>query len=432
MSVPHINTAEIKEKIDVVSLLKDYGFGQIEDNGEWINAVCQFHDDTNPSFTMRKSDTKYHCWSCKVNGDAIQLIMELDGIDFQSALSKLAIMAGYTLDSNEQSLDYLRRRWMRELKESRTNAVTLLDDDRMFSLNSIACNYFEGELYRVAICQSYLTDRGFSMGDAKVFHLGFCPYKGFTDYMRFMKFTDEELLKSGLFKDYGDELIPKFEGRLVFPIFDSGGSTIRGFSARGINDTQLPKYLNTANSEFYKKGHFLYGYEQATIKEPLILTEGNFDCIRLRTNGLNVVAQLGSTLTLEQCILLGKKCRTIVLLYDGDNPGRIMAYKNIPIMIENSLIPKVVCLPIGEDPDSFIRIHGAINLKKLVDNSEDGFSYILHCESAKGGDDVSVLSLCLKMLSKTKDNVSKEYHIEVLSRLLPFSLEIIKAELKKV
>ncbi len=432
MSVRHINTTEIKEKVDVVSLLKEYGFSQIEDNGEWINAICQFHDDTNPSFTIRKSDTKYHCWSCKVSGDALTLVMELDGVDFKSALSKLAIMTGYSLDSTEQNLLYLRKRWMNELKESRTNVVTLIDDERLLLLNNVAANYFRTELEKDLDAQAYLIHRGFVIPDVEDFHLGFCPYKGFAEYMQFMKFTYDELINSRLFGDYGYGLVPKFEGRLIFPIFGSVGKHVRGFSARAISEEQVPKYINSTNSEFYKKGHFLYGFEQATSKEPLILVEGNFDCIRMRIKGFNAVAQLGSALTPVQCKLLGQKCRTIVLLYDGDDAGKLMAFKNIPIMIENSLIPKVVFLPREEDPDTFVRYKGVKELTKLIDNSEDGLSYLVYCEGGCGGDDVSILSLCLKMISKAKDSVSKEYHTGVLSRLLPFSPEIIKAELKKV
>lgn len=430
MSIFRINTKEIKEKVDVVALLELYGFEKIEDDGEWVKAVCQFHDDTNPSFAMKKSDTSFHCWSCKVGGDAIQLIMDLDSVDFKSALSKLAIITGYSLDSTEPDLEHVKRRWATEVKESRPN-VALIEDARLFFLNSIAAQYFNSKLANGTHPYEYVINRGFSFSDMEQFWLGYCPTEGFYQHMRANCFSDEELVKSGLFMDNGYELYPKFPERLIFPIIDKNGE-VRGFSARALKDGQLPKYINTANSEHYKKGCFLYGYNLVASNDPIVLVEGNLDCVRLRSNEVNAVAQLGSALSRVQCELLGNRCATVVLVYDGDDAGRKMAQSNIPIMIENSLKPKIVFLPKGEDPDTFVLTQGVDKLIKMVDNSEEGLSYYLTCLRQLGGDDVSILSLCLNMLSRTKHPLIKEYHVKMLSKLLPFSSELITAELKKV
>lgn len=431
MSVPFINTKEIKEKVDVVALLELYGFEKIEDDGEWVKAICQFHDDTNPSFAMKKSDTSFHCWSCKVSGDAIKLVMDLDGVEFKSALSKLAIMAGYNLNSTKPDLEYVKKRWATDIKKTHVNADPLITDDRLILLNHTAAKYFNSLLIKGTHAYQYLKNRGFSFKDMDKFWLGYCPMEGFYQHMRLESFSDGELAKSGLFADNGYELYPRFPERLMFPIIDAANE-VRGFSARALKDNQLPKYINTANSEFYKKGCFLYGYNLVTSNNPIVLVEGNLDCVRLQSNEVNAVAQLGSALSRVQCELLGNRCATVVLVYDGDDAGRKMAQSNIPIMIENSLKPKVVFLPKGEDPDTFVLTQGVDKLIKMVDNSEEGLSYYLTCLRQLGGDDVSILSLCLKMLSRTKHPLIKEYHVKILSKLLPFSSELITAELKKV
>jgi len=252
-----VDIKNLKEKIDVLDILKYYDFKNIQDNGDWVTALCPYHSDRNPSFSIRKSDTYFHCWSCKEHGDVIKLIMDMENVDFNTALDKLKAKLGYTETAN-QKLEYLREKWLKPEKINEDKKEEIVESPRLHMLNTLASNYFVGEYYN-SKARKYLLQRKFKDHAVKKYSLGYHPSDNkFVIHARSKGFSDEELYLGG-FQGLADDSM-RFKDRLMFPVYTINDQ-ITAFSARALNEENLPKYTGTPNSQYYKKGRFLYGLQ---------------------------------------------------------------------------------------------------------------------------------------------------------------------------
>ena len=395
-------------------------------------ALCQYHEDKDPSFSIRKRDTVFHCWACNAKGDAIKLVMDLDNVDFTTAVNKLAAISGYKV-TDDYKLEYIKKK-LTPIEEE-TEEHSLIESPRLYQLNRWATDELRNQ-YSNSLAQKYLNERGFNDDVAQQFGLGYYhinnDYNGFLAEAERQGFTKQELIVAGFLAEYQDGIYERFLNRLVFPIFNYNRNII-AFSGRALTSEQLPKYTATANSEFYKKGFFLYGLQFTQRNSPLVLVEGNLDCIRLIINDINTVAQLGTALTKHQCQLIKFLTDDVTLLYDGDDAGRKTSYTSILPLVENGVYVKVVILPDGNDPDTFVKNFGVNTLKDmLTQNRKKGLAYLL-CESVKHGRQPErVLIDCLKSINKIVDPVIKACYIEDASSVFGFSEEALRAELGKV
>lgn len=420
-----INTDYLKAKIDVTQLFTHYKFEKVTDAGEWVKSLCPYHDDSNPSFCMRKSDTRFHCWSCPAKGDAIQLVMDLENIDFNTAVNKLAGICGYV--TNEDSkMEYIRSRFLGNDDAPEEKEEVLLYNPRLHDLNKKAAEYFKNALPS-SIAEMYLVNRNFHSDTVAPFCLGY--YKeDFINWAITQGFTQEELILAGFLTIYGE----RFSERLMFPIYDNQGNIV-AFSGRALLEQQEPKYTATQNSDFYKKGFFLYGLQNVKRKEPIVLVEGNLDCIRLSINGINCVAQLGTALTKNQCKLLKSLTDEVILLYDGDEAGQKTSYSSIIPLMEAGLYVKIALVPPGDDPDTYVVHGGAESLKvDIIEKAVKAVKTYLGSPLSAGKGISSLLVDCLRAVNKIEDQVVRDLYVKDLSEAFGLSEKSILAELKKV
>lgn len=421
----HINTDYLKAKVDVAQLLTHFKFEKVTDAGEWVKSLCPYHDDSNPSFCMKKSDTRFHCWSCPAKGDAIQLVMDLENIDFTAAVNKLAGICGYV--TNEDSkMEYIRSRFLSNEDGQEEKEEVLLVNPRLYVLNAKAQAYFTAALPG-SVAETYLASRGFTLEDATKFGLGYYQ-DDFINWAITQGFTQDELLTAGFLTIYGE----RFTDRLMFPVYDYYKNIV-AFSARALLEGQEPKYTATQTSEFYRKGFFLYGLQTVTKNNPVVLVEGNLDCIRLNLNGINTVAQLGTALTRQQCKLLKFLTDEVTLLYDGDDAGQKTSYSSILPLIEAGLYVKIALLPPGEDPDTYVKHCGIEELKRdVLEKATKAIKTYLGSPLSVGKNISSLLVDCLKAVNKIEDTVVKNIYVNDLSTAFGLSEKSILAELTKV
>jgi len=416
----HINLQELKSKVDVVKLLQHYGFKKIEDSGSWVKAVCQYHADQNPSFGMRKGDTQFHCFGCQTSGDAIKLVMDMDKVDFTEAINKLAGMFGYCV-TEDARLEYLRKKYIEpEVKDNKIEeSETLIKSQRLFDLNWWAKFFFEDSICN-SIAESYIRGRGFNNDIIRDFDLGYYdPDSHFIEEAYFQKYTEQELIVAGFLTPNGE----RFTNRLMFPIFDLDHNVV-AFSGRAITPEQEPKYMATPNSDYWKKGFYLFGLQKVRQHEDIILVEGNLDCIRLQMFNLNALATLGTALTTNQCKLVKSLTEgTVTLLYDGDAAGVRAALHNVPLLMEQGVYVKVAMLPNGYDPDTFVKEFGVSTLEQnILKNSINA----VQCTKDLG------MVKHLKIIQKIKDEQTRDCYISQACDVFGISEQSLKLELKKV
>jgi DNA primase len=233
------------------------------------------------------------------------------------------------------------------------------------------------------------------------------------DIAKKYRFTDAEILAAG----YD---VPRFNHRLIFPIFDLDKNIV-AISGRVLDNETQPKYTATPNSDYYKKGLFLYGLKDVVKGKPITLVEGNLDYIRLHSSGINALAQLGSALTKMQCYLIKSLTHNIILMYDGDEAGRKASMHNILPLIECGLKVFVASLPDGYDPDSYFKT--GVNPIPVV---QKGLEYYLREPH------MQAVSRCLRTLSKLMDDSVRSEYITQLSTASGLSESSIQSELRKI
>jgi len=360
---------EVKKAADIVEVIGQYV--ELKKRGQNYIGLCPFHSERSPSFTVNQEKQIYHCFGCGRGGDVFTFWMEYHNSDFPQSLKTLAERYNIPLP---QKRDGYADRKKTELKE------------QLLRINDLAGNYFHTILLKSVDGKpgrDYFSRRHISQETISNFRLGYAVkrWDGLLNYLRSKNIPLERAAKTGLLipksnKGYYD----RFRGRIIFPIFDLN-SHIIGFGGRILDDS-LPKYINTPETPIYHKGYSLYGLDSAytNIRERglAIIVEGYMDMLVLRQHGIsNVVATLGTALTTDQTRRLKGYAKDVVVLFDPDDAGRDAALKSFPLFLNEGISAKVVVLPNGEDPDSFVNKHGSDAFKKLLGKAVPIFDFYL-------------------------------------------------------
>jgi DNA primase len=337
----------------------------LKKKGKEFSGLCPFHNEKTPSFTVNDQKGFYHCFGCTQHGDIITFVMKTQRLEFKDAILKLADDFGIKVPVIENSAK-------EKEKQSKIEVS--------YNLLESACNFFENNLHYGASNQAlnYLQKRGLSIENIKKFRLGFAPggYENLINHLKSLNFSDAELLESGVIsKNDKGKLYDKFRSRIIFPITNSKGKVI-AFGGRIIGDGQ-PKYLNSSETELFKKGHNLYNLSLAkkTIFDQkfVVLVEGYMDAISLSVNGIeNVVAPLGTALTQDQLKMLFNIIQDVVICLDGDQAGIKAMRRSIDIalpIIDSKNLVRFAILPNNCDPDDFVKTNGKTAMQNLLKNS---------------------------------------------------------------
>ena len=368
---------EIKARTDLSDLIASYGVS-VKSAGSTKKACCPFHHEKTPSFNINDSKGFYHCFGCGESGDAIKFVQKMEGLTFVEAVKKLAEACGVKIEEGGEDPAAGRRR-------------------RLHALLAELAQFYHRCLLKTkegALARSYLAERELSDEVCDAYQIGYA-LNGVANILKWGEkygYTPAEIEAAGVIRQGnrpGDLGYHRFAGRLVFPIRDRQGRVV-GFSGRQlVASKNSGKYVNSPETDVFKKSKVLYGFDKASgaiahaPNREAIICEGQIDCIRLQTCGFpNAVAGQGTAFTEDHVKMLAKVCDQVVLVYDDDDAGHKATLKSARLCLAAGLPVRVVSLPDGDDPDSFLRTHPADDFRKMLDGAESIMSFQVRASRA--------------------------------------------------
>lgn len=410
---------QIKENSDIVDIISEYV--DLKKAGSSFKGLCPFHNEKTPSFTVDSKKQLFHCFGCGAGGDVVSFIMQKEGLSYPDSLKYLAQKAGINLVFNESP----------GMSEKRK---------RLYEINKDIMMYFYKNLLTNKAPQDYLLKRGLRSNIVNTFMLGFAK-DSWDDLLNFARSNDikeEDLLELGLIaKSKNGNFYDKYRNRLIFPIIDTYGRII-GFGGRAIDNT-MPKYLNSPESEVFKKRYNLYGLNifKKQSKRDLILVEGYMDVIALNNNGIDIaVASLGTAFTVDQAKLAKRYADNIYICYDSDSAGIKATKRAIEIFKEAEIGVNIIELGQGLDPDEYVKKYGKEAFEKKIDEALDEYNYsyeqILNGYSeANENEKLEKLNLFIGFLASIKQDLTREIFINKVSSLFDIDKQTLKGAISK-
>jgi len=369
MGEPGSFSERVKQQADIVRVVGEYV--RLKKTGQNFSGLCPFHSEKTPSFSVSQTKQFYYCFGCGVGGDVFNFVMEMDKITFPDAVRAVAEKCGIAIPRAKE-----RTPEERQQNQQRTSLVEMHREAAAFFVQQLNTTP-EGRA-----AKAYLLDRGLDSEAMARFGIGFAPSGG-ESLLRAMnrKYSDKALEASGLFsRDANGRYFDRFRRRVMFPIASDTGKII-AFGGRALGD-DLPKYLNSPETPIYSKSNVLYHLDHA--KETLrqldfaVLVEGYMDAIAVACAGIsNVVASCGTSLTEPQVKLLNRFTRRIIVNYDPDTAGQAATERSLTILLERGAEVRVLALPGGKDPDSFIRSEGPAAYTKLLNEAPPYVDYLI-------------------------------------------------------
>ncbi|MCG8565328.1 MAG: DNA primase, partial [Desulfobacterales bacterium] len=426
MYIPEDKIAEILNASDIVDIVSESVI--LKKSGRNFFGLCPFHAEKTPSFSVNPDKQIFHCFGCSTGGNALSFVMKYHGISFPEAVKMVA--RKYNIVIETQSVDPAKQREMK-LKES------------LFRLNKRAMQYFQDNFKNDPAAQgarSYLAKRKISMETLETFGLGFSRegWDGMVGFLRREKVSQRAALNSGLIlpRKQGNGFYDRFRNRLMFPIFDIN-MQVAGFGGRVMND-EHPKYMNSPETPVYNKSRILYGLHQSKQycrREGVVyIVEGYFDFLSLYQNGVkNSVASLGTALTSEHVRILKGYAKTMTLVFDSDAAGINAAKRSIKIFMKEGVDTRILVLPKGHDPDSYVVEYGADAFVEMASNAQTVMQFLLkvamesHGMSVEGR--VRVLEDMKSHLAVIQDSALRSLYIKEIAEKLNIDE---KAVLEKV
>jgi DNA primase len=384
VAIPSETIEQIAAGNDIVDVIGSYF--PLKRAGANFKALCPFHQEKTPSFTVSPSRQTFHCFGCSAGGSVFRFVMEYEHVDFPSAVRKLALRAGISIVEERGAAAEDRQYETRR---------------KLLKLHAEAAEWFHENLTKREIGESarkYLKQRGITGEIAKHWQLGYAPneWDAFGSWARGQGYDARELVSSGLIKTKDDEQTSninpatsydRFRDRIIFPICNREGEVI-AFSGRLLKEQEgAAKYLNSPETPLFRKGNVLFGLhksKRALIEaNSAIVCEGQLDLISLFEGGItNVVAPQGTAFTESQARILKRYVSEVVLCFDSDAAGAKAAERSLDALLENDFIVRVLDLPPGEDPDSLFRRDGKEQFEKRLANAQDFFDYWIEREIA--------------------------------------------------
>jgi DNA primase len=404
---------QVRQATDIVDVLHEF-LPQLKKRGRNYVCRCPFHHEKTPSFSVSQDKQIFHCFGCGKGGNVFTFLMEHEQMSFPDAIKFLARRANIPLP---------------EPKRSQRDSEKF---SRLYFANEQA-----SELYRQSLLGTesgrkvldYLHDKR-AMTDETIqeFQIGYAPdgWENLIGFAASKEITVEELSRAGLVvrRESGEGYYDRFRQRLMFPIFDFSQRVI-GFGARALSSTDTVKYLNSPETPLYNKSRTLYGLSHTRTeirqKREALIVEGYMDFLSLYQSGIkNAVAVSGTSFTRDHALLLRRYADTVYLLFDADPAGQSAAERCAEHFFSVGIEVRVVALPKGEDPDSYLRSHGKEKMEEVIRASVSYFRFVKATadppfeERNMAGRQMLVKSQ-LKLVSLSLDEVSKALMLKELS-----------------
>jgi len=421
--------SEIKDSCGIVEVISDYI--SLKKSGVNYKGLCPFHAEKTPSFIVNEEKKIFHCFGCGASGNVFNFLMKFEHLSFPDAVKEAARRAGISLP--------LRMVEFKSAEKAEGNAELL-------KINQSASDYFreilraskEGERGR-----KYLVKRGIDKGIAEEFKLGFAPnrWDGLLTFLSGNGILRDDLQQLGLVIPREDKkgFYDRFRNRLIFPIADFKGRIV-GFGGRAI-EAEEPKYMNSPDSSIYTKGYHVYGLHVSlpSIRktDQAIIVEGYFDLLSMYQHGIkNVVATLGTALTLHQIKLLKRYTKNLIIIFDSDEAGAKAAMRSLPLFLDEGISPQMVLLPAGFDPDAFAQKDNGEamrnKLRKPLSLLDVFFGQVFTANDAysvKGK--LKIIEEVVPIVSRIRDRTERELYIQRVSQRLGVKEDIIFQKMKR-
>lgn len=428
--IPEEIIAEVRDRAEIVEVVGEYVTLKRRGSDYW--APCPFHQEKTPSFHVVPGREFFKCFGCGEAGDVFSFLMKHAGLSFQEAVRHLADRVGV------------------EIPDPRARRE---EEDPHRALREATA--FAADLYRRSLwdetvganARRYLEGRGIGREAAERFELGYVPdsWRTLREAAARHGIDDETLLEAGLVNvsEKAAEPYDRFRNRIIFPITDVSGRTV-GFGGRllGREGRGAPKYLNSPETPIYHKGRTLYGlsWAKAAIRRErsVLVVEGYTDYVSLAAHGVeNVIAVLGTAMTVEQAELIARFTKQALLLFDSDSAGLRATFRTADALLSVGVHPLVVSLPPGEDPDSVVRGGGADALKRYLNGAVDVLDRKLSILEERGyfrGAEGTRKALdgVLPTLRATRDAALRDIYLARITERTGVRRETLEAEMAKM
>jgi DNA primase len=431
-AVPTEILQQIRDRIDLIDLISTYV--SLSKAGQNYKGLCPFHSEKTPSFSVNPVRQMFYCFGCNVGGDAFTFLMKQEGMDFMEAVHELSQRTGVALP---------------ERRESVAKITSGLSRQRYFHLYQLAAAWYHRNLQESPegqFARDYLDQRGINRESWSTFQVGYAPdgWNGLSKWLEQQAVKPEELIQAGLVVRKENEdgsrvsIYDRFRARVMFPIADPRGQ-ILGFGGRVMQDGDSPKYLNSPETDLFFKGRSLYGLDKArqsaTSAGRFYLVEGYFDVIALHQYGIaNAVAPLGTALTSDHVNILRRLAPSVMLVFDGDAAGVGAALRTLDLFMNSGIEVRVLLLPAGEDPDTFIRKNGVPAFRELEGCAATLLDFAIMSVLNKAQKDsiqdrVKRADEILAILQKTKNPIEKDEYLKVVSDRLGIRQDLLRKRL---
>ena len=412
---------EIRRSVNIVDVVSDYI--PVEQKGRNYFALCPFHDDHNPSMSISPDKQIYTCFVCGAHGNVFNFVMDYEHVSFIDAVKMIGRRVGVNID--------LPTHYKKPKEKGLEDLYNIYDIANKFYQNNLSTK--EGNDAR-----EYLSNRDFKEDVIKEFGIGLSLNNKLSS-MLLKKYDKDILIRSGICNESGGNIFDAFTERIMFPRWDIDGNVV-GFSGRIYKTKDSSKYVNSKESDIFKKGKLIYNYhrakEEVRKKKFVLVVEGFMDVIALYKVGIkNVVAMMGTAVTNEQANLLKRLSTNIFLCFDGDSAGNMATMSCANELTKVGITPKVIRLPENLDPDEYIKKYGSDNFNDYLDNPKSLIDYKMdyYKNNTNFNDSIEVSKYIKDVVSEIDeitDPVVREIIIKKLSDETDVSVATIKGMVK--
>ena len=410
---------------EIVSIIRDCGIDLVRKGANYV-ACCPFHNEKTPSFTVFPQTGTYKCFGCGEGGDSINFIREHEGMGFIEAVERAAAIIRKTVeyDNSNGSIQEKRDKERKEKAHKEAQSVQLEHVLQFWQSEGLPFQDIEiiGDKEKEVFVS--IGGRLFSSKALKAWDICYAP-KGNVVYKHAVKqkWPKTLLQETGIIVADGDRFYDFFRDRIIFPIYNYKKQLV-GFAGRILPGSKQPaKYVNSKQSLLFDKSELLYGIDKArryiVKKEEAILVEGYTDVIQLHHYGFqNTVAGMGTSFTQQQAQLIKRSTKQVLFLKDGDAAGLESMRRDVLIALKNGLMPSIVILPDGEDPDSYVRINGKKVLEKYIQkHRQDGLIWRVMEEHDKDNvhKQINAIQLAADLILLLDSEMAREAYIKKLT-----------------
>ena len=405
---------EIKSRIDIVDFISDYV--SLKKSGQNYKGLCPFHSEKTPSFMVSQPKQIFHCFGCNAGGDMVSFLMKHENLSFGEALRYIAKKAGIRIEEFGPDKDFSVKR------------------EKILQVNEEAVKFFIRNLTAAKGPMDYLKKRGLSEESLKNFSIGYAAdqWDALFVHLRKSGYADSLLLNARLVIADGKGSRDFFRKRIIFPISNLKNDVI-AFGGR-VMDNSLPKYLNSPETDVFKKSETLFAInlarEEIRKKDHAIIVEGYLDAIICHQYGFkNTIAPLGTALTSRQLQKLKILTDKVVLVFDSDAAGIAAARRSLAILCESDFKAKVLLLPQSEDPDSFLRTNGGLLFQKMITEALSMIEFLLKTAKGERTDQVREV---LSMVANVRDILRTEEMLGELADRSRLNESALRSELERI